>query len=39
VVAPATTLYLLTGTALIVGCANTLNMWLVRDVDCLLART
>ena len=30
---------LLVGTALIVGSANTLNMWLERDVDCLMART
>ena len=27
------------GTALIVGAANTLNMYLERDVDCLMART
>ena len=32
-------LVLLTGTALIVGSANTLNMWLERDVDCLMSRT
>jgi protoheme IX farnesyltransferase len=32
-------LWLLAGTALIVGAANTLNMWLERDVDCLMART
>lgn len=32
-------LWLLAGTALIVGSANTLNMWLERDVDCLMART
>jgi protoheme IX farnesyltransferase len=32
-------LLLLLGTALIVGSANTLNMWLERDVDCLMART
>lgn len=31
--------WLLVGTALIVGSANTLNMWLERDVDCLMART
>ena len=31
--------WLLAGTALIVGAANTLNMWLERDVDCLMART
>jgi protoheme IX farnesyltransferase len=29
----------LLGTALIVGAANTLNMWLERDTDCLMART
>jgi heme o synthase len=33
------TLWLLAGTALIVGAANTLNMWLERDVDCLMSRT
>jgi heme o synthase len=32
-------LWLLAGTALIVGSANTLNMWLERDIDCLMART
>lgn len=32
-------LWLLAGTALIVGAANTLNMWLERDIDCLMART
>ena len=32
-------IWLLVGTALIVGAANTLNMWLERDVDCLMART
>jgi protoheme IX farnesyltransferase len=32
-------LWLLAGTTLIVGAANTLNMWLERDVDCLMART
>ncbi|MEJ7603073.1 MAG: heme o synthase [Kofleriaceae bacterium] len=32
-------IWLLAGTALIVGSANTLNMWLERDVDCLMART
>jgi protoheme IX farnesyltransferase len=37
--ATATTLWLLAGTALIVGSANTLNMWLERDVDCLMSRT
>lgn len=35
----ATTLWLLAGTALIVGAANTLNMWLERDIDCLMSRT
>ena len=30
---------LLVGCALIVGAASTLNMWLERDVDCLMART
>lgn len=39
-VASATqSLWLLLGTALIVGSANTLNMYLERDVDCLMART
>jgi len=37
--APATALWLILGTALIVGSANTLNMWLERDIDCLMART
>ena len=32
-------LVLLAGVALIVGSANTLNMWLERDVDCLMVRT
>ena len=32
-------LVLLVGTALIVGAANTLNMYLERDIDCLMART
>ncbi len=32
-------LVMLVGTALIVGAANTLNMWLERDVDCLMSRT
>lgn len=32
-------LLLLLGTALIVGSANTLNMWLERDTDCLMSRT
>ena len=35
----ATALWLLAGTGLIVGSANTLNMWLERDIDCLMART
>jgi protoheme IX farnesyltransferase len=35
----AKALWLLVGTALIVGSANTLNMWLERDIDCLMART
>jgi protoheme IX farnesyltransferase len=34
-----TALWLLVGTALIVGAANTLNMYLERDIDCLMART
>lgn len=42
--APGTTsvptlIWLLAGTALIVGAANTLNMWLERDIDCLMTRT
>jgi protoheme IX farnesyltransferase len=32
-------LLLLVGTGLIVGAANTLNMWLERDLDCLMSRT
>ena len=32
-------LWLLAGTALIVGSANTLNMFLERDIDCLMSRT
>lgn len=32
-------LWLLTGTGLIVGSANALNMYLERDIDCLMART
>jgi len=32
-------LIMLLGTALIVGAANTLNMWLERDTDCLMSRT
>jgi protoheme IX farnesyltransferase len=39
VVPTARALWLIAGTALIVGAANTLNMWLERDVDCLMART
>ena len=35
----ARALWLILGTALIVGSANTLNMWLERDIDCLMART
>lgn len=35
----ARALWLLAGTALIVGAANTLNMWIERDIDCLMART
>jgi protoheme IX farnesyltransferase len=34
-----TALWLLAGTGLIVGSANTLNMWLERDIDCLMSRT
>jgi protoheme IX farnesyltransferase len=34
-----TALWLIVGTALIVGAANTLNMWLERDIDCLMTRT
>jgi protoheme IX farnesyltransferase len=34
-----TTLWLLAGTGLIVGAANALNMWLERDIDCLMTRT
>lgn len=36
---PSVALWLLAGTALIVGSANTLNMYLERDIDCLMART
>ncbi|HEY0255643.1 MAG TPA: protoheme IX farnesyltransferase, partial [Kofleriaceae bacterium] len=39
VVALSTALVLLLGTGLIVGSANTLNMWLERDLDCLMTRT
>jgi protoheme IX farnesyltransferase len=35
----ARAVWLILGTALIVGSANTLNMWLERDIDCLMART
>jgi len=35
----AKALWLLAGTATIVGAANTLNMWLERDIDCLMSRT
>jgi len=38
-VPPGRGLWLILGTALIVGSANTLNMWLERDIDCLMART
>ncbi|MEO6776744.1 MAG: heme o synthase [Kofleriaceae bacterium] len=38
-VALGTALALLAGCALVVGSANTLNMWLERDVDCLMTRT
>ncbi|MBA3456632.1 MAG: protoheme IX farnesyltransferase [Deltaproteobacteria bacterium] len=38
-VSATTALWLLAGTALIVGAANTLNMWLERDIDCLMTRT
>ena len=34
-----TSLWLLAGTGLIVGAANALNMWLERDIDCLMTRT
>jgi heme o synthase len=37
--AAATWLALLVGTGLMVGAANTLNMYLERDIDCLMART
>jgi protoheme IX farnesyltransferase len=36
---PTVALWLLIGPALIVGAANTLNMWLERDIDCLMVRT
>lgn len=35
----AVALWLLLGTGLIVGSANALNMYLERDIDCLMART
>jgi heme o synthase len=35
----ARAIWLVIGTALIVGAANTLNMWLERDIDCLMTRT
>lgn len=35
----AAAVWLLAGTALIVGSANTLNMWLERDIDCMMSRT
>lgn len=35
----ATWLALLCGTGLIVGAANTLNMYLERDIDCMMSRT
>ncbi|HEY0190117.1 MAG TPA: heme o synthase [Kofleriaceae bacterium] len=38
-VALGAALWLILGTALIVGSANTLNMWLERDIDCLMVRT
>jgi protoheme IX farnesyltransferase len=38
-VPPGRALWLILGTALIVGSANTLNMWLERDIDCLMVRT
>ncbi len=34
-----TSLLLMLGCALIVGAANTMNMYLERDIDCLMART
>jgi heme o synthase len=37
--APSVWLALMIGTGLIVGAANTLNMYLERDIDCLMART
>lgn len=38
-VATSVALWLVAGTALIVGSANTLNMWLERDIDCMMTRT
>lgn len=38
-VSPSRVIVMLAGCALIVGAANTLNMWLERDVDCLMSRT
>jgi protoheme IX farnesyltransferase len=38
-VALADTILLLVGTGLIVGAANAFNMYLERDIDCLMART
>ena len=38
-VSPSRVVLMLVGCALIVGAANTLNMWLERDVDCLMSRT
>jgi protoheme IX farnesyltransferase len=35
----AKAIVLIAGVAMIVGAANTLNMWLERDVDCLMSRT
>ncbi len=35
----ARALLMLSGCGLIVGAANTLNMWLERDTDCLMSRT
>ena len=38
-VSVGTALWLLLGTGLVVGAANTLNMWVERDIDCLMVRT
>ena len=35
----AVAMWLLAGTALIVGAANTLNMYIERDIDCMMTRT